>query len=93
MPENSDHDIMHPISVTDVRGDLAEIVNRAHYAKSRITVTRRGKGIAAIVPMEDLHLLLEIEAKLDLDKAREALASADAEGTDKWDAMKKELGL
>jgi prevent-host-death family protein len=47
------------------RGSFAEMLNRAAYGKERVVVTRRGKALAAIVPMEDMLALDALEDKRD----------------------------
>ena len=81
------------LSVSKAREEFAEVVNQAYYAKARITVTKHGKGIAAIVPLEDLELLLQFEAHIDLDDARKALKEANEMGTVSWEELKDELDL
>ncbi len=49
-----------------------------------------GKELAAVVPIEDVKLLEELEDRLDLEVAREALKE---EGTIAWEKVKAELGL
>lgn len=44
-------------STSAVRGSFADMLNRAAYGKERVVVTRRGKPLAAIVPMEDMAAL------------------------------------
>jgi hypothetical protein len=41
---------------------LADTVNRVAYSKERIILQRRGKGLAAVVPMEDLEILENLES-------------------------------
>ncbi len=53
-------------------------------------LTRRGKELAAVVPIEDVKLLEELEDRLDFETAREALKE---EGTIPWEKVKAELGL
>lgn len=48
---------MSRISTAEAREHFSEIINRAIYAKERILLTRRGKEVAAIIPLEDLKLL------------------------------------
>ncbi|MBI4471304.1 MAG: type II toxin-antitoxin system Phd/YefM family antitoxin [Acidobacteria bacterium] len=43
---------MPRIAVIDARKDLADILNRAAYGKERVVLTRRGKDVAAIVPID-----------------------------------------
>jgi hypothetical protein len=46
-----------------------------------------------LVPVEDLKLLEELEDRIDLESAREALKEAEKEGTIPWKEVKKKLGL
>jgi len=50
----------------------------------------RGKDVAALVPVEDLELLEEIEDRIDVEKAKNALK--EKRGIP-WKQLKKELGL
>jgi prevent-host-death family protein len=43
--------------VTQARAELAELVNRVGYTGERILLTRHGKPLAALVPVEDLEAL------------------------------------
>ena len=51
-------------------------VNRVAYGKERVILSRRGRDLAAIVPLEDVELLEALEDRLDLDAARAALKKA-----------------
>ena len=55
-------------------------------------VTRRGRAVAAIVPIEDLDLLERMEDELDLRAAREALADPGNATPIPWDEVEAELG-
>jgi prevent-host-death family protein len=81
------------ITTAEAREKLAELVNRATYAKERLVLTRRGKEVAALVPLEDLELLEELENLVDLRGARAALEEAKKEGTVSWSDFKKSAGL
>lgn len=76
-------------SVNDLRSDLAEILNRVAYKGERVVVERRGKGVAALVPVEDLELLLGLEDRIDLAAARKPLKEP---GRIPWENVKKDLG-
>ncbi len=78
-------------AMKDARDNLAELVNRSAYGKERIVLTRRGKGVAALVPMEDLEILEKIEDHLDYEAAAEALKE-EGEAIP-WDEVKRTLGL
>ena len=44
------------------------------YGGERVVLTRHGRRVAAVVPIEDLELLEQLEDAADLDAVREALA-------------------
>jgi prevent-host-death family protein len=67
---------MIPLEVTDARQKLADTINRVAYGKERILLRRRGKDMAALVPVEDLALLEELEDRSDVEAARAALAQS-----------------
>jgi prevent-host-death family protein len=45
------------VPVTQARAELAELVSRVGYTGERILLTRHGKPLAALVPVEDLEAL------------------------------------
>jgi len=81
---------MSKITAVDARQQFADIINRSTYAKERIVITRRGKDLAAVVPIEDLKLLEDIEDRIDLEAARKALKES---GSVPWEKVKAKLGL
>jgi prevent-host-death family protein len=84
---------MKQVSTVDARAQFSEIINRAAFGKERVTLTRRGKEIVAVVPIEDMKLLEALEDKIDLEEARAALAEAKKKGTVTWEKVKTELGI
>lgn len=84
---------MANISTREARGQLSTVVSRAAFAKERIILTRRGKAVAAVVPIEDLEFLEHLEERIDLEDARTALADVKKKGTVSWSKIKAELGL
>ena len=64
---------MSRIAVIDARKDLADILNRAAYGKERVVLTRRGKDVAAIVPMDDVKMLEAIEDHMDLRESEKIM--------------------
>ena len=79
------------MTITEARSNFADLVNRATYAKERILINRRGKPVAAIVPIEDMELLEKIEDAIDVKLARKALS--ESEEIIPWEEVAKELGL
>lgn len=84
---------MGQVNTVDARAQFSEIINRAAFGKERIILTRRGKEIVAVVPIEDVKLLEALEDKIDLEEARAALAESKKKGTVSWDKIKKDLGI
>lgn len=84
---------MASISAGEARERFADVVNRAAYGKERVALTRHGKPVAAVVPIEDVELLEAVEDRIDLAEARSALAEAREQGTVTLAAFRAELGL
>jgi len=84
---------MGQVNTVNARAQFSEIINRAAFGKERVTLTRRGKEIVAVVPIEDMKLLEALEDKIDLEEAREALSEVKKKGTVSWKKIKKELGI
>jgi prevent-host-death family protein len=62
------------ISTVDARKKFADIVNKVAYGTEKFIFTRRGKKIAALVSIEELELLQQIEDYIDIEDAKKALA-------------------
>ncbi|MBA3662456.1 MAG: type II toxin-antitoxin system Phd/YefM family antitoxin [Gammaproteobacteria bacterium] len=82
---------MISITTIDAKEEFSELINRVHHGKERVLLTRRGKDVAAIVPIEDLLLLDASQNKSDLQEAVEALKEARHQGTILLDEFKKEV--
>lgn len=83
---------MAHLPASKAREGFADTINRAAYGKERVVVRRRGREVAAVVPIEDLRLLEELEDRGDLVDARAALAETKKRGAKSLDAILKELG-
>ena len=81
------------VNSTDARENLADVLNRVAYAKVRVRITRRGKAVAAVVPIEDLELIERLEDEIDIREAEKALREAKKKGTIPLEKVRKELGL
>lgn len=84
---------MSSLNSSEARQHFPELINEAAYAKRRTIITRRGKKVAAIVPIEDLEALEATENKIDLEEARAALEDVKKNGAISWEDLKSELGL
>ncbi|MCH7978635.1 MAG: type II toxin-antitoxin system Phd/YefM family antitoxin [Acidobacteria bacterium] len=84
---------MTRLNASEVRSDFADILNRVAYGGERIVLHRRGKDVAALVPLEDFALLEKLEDNIDLKEARTALAEAKKKGTIPWKKIKADLNL
>lgn len=69
---------------------IAHAVDRATSHGERVVVRRKGKEVAAVIPIEDLRLLESIEDEADLKAARRAKQE---KGSIPWEKLKSELGL
>ena len=81
---------MTHLEATKARDEFADTLNRVAYAGERIILRRRGRNVAALVPIEDLELIRAIEDRIDLAAAKKALKE---KGTIPLTKIKAELGL
>ena len=83
------------VGIAEIRNNMADALNRVAYQGERVILERRGKGIAAIVSMDDLALLEAIADREDVKAARKALAEMNRTGKKPipWEKVRKELGL
>lgn len=80
------------INTVDAKEEFSELVNRVSHNKERIILTRRGKEVAAIIPLEDLYLIQESQSKNDFKEAVDALQEARNLGTITLSYLKEEIG-
>ena len=87
---------MTRLNVSKAREEFPELVTRAVLVKERTIVSRHGKDVAAVIPIEDLQLLERLSKeemdRVDLADALEALKEAKKKGTVPLDDLIKELG-
>lgn len=81
------------ITTVAARQNFSDLINRVAYGKDRILLTRRNRPLVAVVPIEDVALLEELEDREDLKAARAALREVKRKGTIPWPQIKKESGL
>lgn len=81
---------MTRLRASKARQEFADTLNRVVYGGERIVLARRGRDLAAIVPMDDLELIRALEDRIDLQRAKKALKE---KGSVPWKKVKAELGL
>jgi prevent-host-death family protein len=82
------------INIVKIRSSLADTINRVAYQGERVVLERRGKGVAALVSMEDLAMLEKLEDEADAKAARKALADMKRRKQKPipWERVKAKLG-
>jgi prevent-host-death family protein len=60
------------LSCAEAQAHFDDLLKRAAKHKERVVLTRRGKPVAAVVPIEDLKFLEAIEDHLDADEFQRA---------------------
>ena len=81
------------ISTGEARKQLAELLNRVAYGKETMVVTRHGRGVAALVPLEDLALIERVKRGAGAREMRKALRELESGETRSWSELRRELGL
>lgn len=71
---------------------FADSLTRVITKGERVKVHRRGKAVAALIPLEDLALLEKLEDRLDVEEAERRLADPN-EVPIPYEQVRKELGL
>lgn len=79
------------VSASKAREQFADIINRVAYGGETVLVHRRRKPVAAVIPIEDLKLLEEIEDEIDIREARKAMREKGR--SIPWEEVKKRLKL
>ncbi|MCD4726917.1 MAG: type II toxin-antitoxin system Phd/YefM family antitoxin [Pirellulales bacterium] len=82
---------MTTLSITEIRDNLSDAINRVAYKQERILVRRSGKDVVAIVSIEDLAALEALEDQRDIKAAKVALAESNERIP--YKRVRRELGL
>ena len=80
------------INTVDAKEQFIDLVNRVAHNKEHIILTRRGKEIVALVPVEDLKLLSDTQDKYDLREAIDALKEARDSNALTLEQLRERLG-
>jgi prevent-host-death family protein len=81
------------INTVDAKEQFTDLINRVAHSKERVILTRRGKEIAVLIPLEDFKLLQESQDKHDLREAIDSLKAARSLGSISLDTLKEEIGV
>jgi prevent-host-death family protein len=80
------------MTTLEAKENFTDLVNHVAQSKERILLTRRGKEIAALIPLEDLQILELTRDKHDLEEAMDAFKEAKDTGTTSLEQLKDEVG-
>ena len=80
---------MTKMTISELRENLSDTVNRVAYSGERVVVERSGRDLAAVISLKDLQFFEALEDRLELDAAKLARNEPDAP----WAEVKRRLGL
>ncbi|MEX2633352.1 MAG: type II toxin-antitoxin system Phd/YefM family antitoxin [Balneolales bacterium] len=78
------------INSAGARKSFSDLLNESGFGGRRIVVTRKGKAIAAMVPIEDLETIQAHEDQKDTVEAGRILRDPESEFIP-WEQAKREL--
>lgn len=88
---------MTTVSAEKARNSFSDIISHTAFSKERFIITRNGKKLAAIIPIEELELLERmmehLEDELDTEDIEAALGEVRQGKTIPWEQIKKDLNL
>jgi prevent-host-death family protein len=80
------------MTTVDAKENFTDLINHVSHSKERVILTRRGKDIVAIVPLEDLQFLDNSQDQHDLREAIDAYKEAKSGGSITLEQLKDDLG-
>lgn len=80
-------------TAADVRSEIGAMLESVAGNGERIVIQRDGQDVAALVSIDDLAALRELEDQIDREEIREVREEIRREGTVPWEDVKKRLGL
>jgi prevent-host-death family protein len=80
------------MTTVDAKEKFTDLLNHVAHTKERVIIVRRGKEIAALVPLEDLRFLETTQNKEDLREAIDALKEVKNIGSITLEKLKEEIG-
>jgi prevent-host-death family protein len=89
------NDAAKGVSCAEAQERFEDLLDRAAKQKERVVLTRRGRPVAALVPITDVEFLEAIEYRLEADEYRRAKEEFERSGEAAipWETIKAELGL
>jgi prevent-host-death family protein len=89
------NDAAERLSCAEARERFEDLLDRAVKQKERVVLTRRGRPVAALVPITDVEFLEAIEGRLEAEEYRRAKEEFEGSGeaATPWEKFKAELGL
>ena len=84
-----------PKTMSKTADSFPATLDRVVRNRERVIISRHGKRVAALVPLQDLAALEELEDRLDAADLQSARKQWERSGrkTVSWDKLKSELGL
>jgi PHD/YefM family antitoxin component YafN of YafNO toxin-antitoxin module len=82
---------MLKVTVGKLKADMAATLNKTAFGGERFLIERRGKPVAALVPLEDLRILEEAADRFDAQEAMRRVADPEDE-TISYEELCRELG-
>ena len=79
------------VSSSKVRDEFSDMLNRVLYQGARIVLNRRGKNIAALIPIEDFEILEALENRKDIEDFRTTKEEKSDDVA--WEDLKREAGM
>jgi len=83
--------MLNKITMADARKEFSNIINRVALDDESFVLTRQGEPVAALISIQELKLLQELEDRTDIEEAWKA--KNDPEDPIPWSELKKELKI
>ncbi len=81
------------ISAKEARQNFTHVGEEVAFHQERYLVTKNGRDFFAIVPLNDLQMLEELENQEDIAIAKKEKEYIKKHGTISWKEMEKRLGI
>ena len=81
------------VAVTELRDESSDVFGRVTYGKERVVVTKHGRPIAVLMPLEDLELIETLEDQVDAQAIIDARNDPENAGESvSWRELKRKAG-